>query len=147
MAVSSRTPSSQTSNIMKQFTTEQLRNELAERGFQKENKLIAEFMENIKDNKLIAEFMGSNLNGLESWQYEEELQYHTSWDWLMPVVERIESEGYTFEKNKQSEGDWQCLIVRGYDIVYQEFADLSIDATYRAVVRFINDKIRNRERK
>ena len=40
-------------------------------------------------NKLIAEFMGSNLNGLESWQYEEELQYHTSWDWLMPVIDKV----------------------------------------------------------
>ena len=40
-------------------------------------------------NKLIAEFMGSNLNGLESWQYEEELQYHTSWDWLMPVITKL----------------------------------------------------------
>ena len=42
-------------------------------------------------NKLIAEFMGSNLNGLESWQYEEELQYHTSWDWLMPVITRVKN--------------------------------------------------------
>ena len=42
-------------------------------------------------NKLIAEFMGSNLNGLESWQYEEELQYHTSWDWLMPVIDKVKS--------------------------------------------------------
>ncbi len=37
MAVSSRTPSSQTLNIMEQFTTEQLRNELANRGFQTQN--------------------------------------------------------------------------------------------------------------
>ena len=35
--------------------------------------------------------MGSNLNGLESWQYEEELQYHTSWDWLMPVITRVKN--------------------------------------------------------
>jgi len=34
MAVSLRTLPSQTLNIMKQFTTEQLRNELAYRGFQ-----------------------------------------------------------------------------------------------------------------
>jgi len=37
MAVSLRTLPSQTSNIMKQFTTEQLRNELANRGFQTAN--------------------------------------------------------------------------------------------------------------
>jgi hypothetical protein len=31
-----------------------------------------------KNNKLIAEFMGINVG--------EGLQYHNSWDWLMPVV-------------------------------------------------------------
>ena len=91
----------------------------------------------MKENKLIAEFMGSNLNGLESWQYEEELQYHTSWDWLMPVVDKIEEEGYSFEMNKQEDGDFQCLITKGYDIIHQKFADCSIDATYDAVVEFI----------
>tara|TARA_R100001440_G_scaffold66791_1_gene87893 strand:+ start:68 stop:379 length:312 start_codon:yes stop_codon:yes gene_type:complete len=48
-------------------------------------------MKPFEANKLIAEFMGSNLNGLESWQYEEELQYHTSWDWLMPVIDKVKS--------------------------------------------------------
>ncbi len=26
--------------------------------------------------------------------YDEEIHYNTSWDWLMPVVEKIESLGY-----------------------------------------------------
>lgn len=42
-----------------------------------------------ENNKMIAEFMGSNLDGLEPFQYEEELQYHLSWDWLMPVIRKI----------------------------------------------------------
>ena len=45
------------------------------------------------DNKLIAEFMGvGKLHEAQSsnqWN-----QYHTSWDWLMPVVEKIEIEGF-----------------------------------------------------
>ena len=69
----------------------------------------------MNDNKLIAEFMGSNLNGLESWQYEEELQYHTSWDWLMPVVEKI----YQLDSNADF------------------FGSINLEATYKEVVEFI----------
>lgn len=54
-------------------------------------------------NILIAEFMGGkklvNNDGLftywgpDNFQHEsgEYLKYHSSWDWLMPVVEKIES--------------------------------------------------------
>ena len=71
----------------------------------------------MNDNKLIAEFMGSNLNGLESWQYEEELQYHTSWDWLMPVVEKI----YQLDSNADF------------------FGSINLEATYKEVVEFIKE--------
>ena len=54
----------------------------------------------MKNNKLIAEFMGhryaKNRNAHESsdYYYEDiELEYHTSWDWLMPVIEKIENDG------------------------------------------------------
>ena len=39
----------------------------------------------MKDNKLIAEWMGAKWNA-------NALKYHTSWDWLMPVLEKIEME-------------------------------------------------------
>ncbi len=46
----------------------------------------------MNNNKLIAEFMGvGKLHEAQSsnqWN-----QYHTSWDWLMPVVDKIEIEG------------------------------------------------------
>ena len=57
------------------------------------------------ENKLIAEFMGGKLishpelNGIKMWiqcpQIEGRLnlptlfQYHTSWDWLKPVIDKI----------------------------------------------------------
>ena len=45
-----------------------------------------------ENNRLIAEFMGvGKLHEAQSsnqWN-----QYHTSWDWLMPVVEKIENDG------------------------------------------------------
>ena len=78
----------------------------------------------MKDNRLVAEFMGSNLNGLESWQYEEELHYHTSWDWLMPVVSKITRDEQYFED------DYREYLM---DIVpYGHIED-----TYDAVVQFI----------
>ena len=50
-------------------------------------------------NKLIAEFMGRcgkvnkhlywvNIPSVK-WVTVEQMQFHTSWDWLMPVVEKI----------------------------------------------------------
>ena len=60
----------------------------------------------MKNNKLIAEFMGLSIKegvcyytdaddmfpmGIEV--EEPYLPYHTSWDWLMPVVEKIENDG------------------------------------------------------
>ncbi len=58
-------------------------------------------------NKLIAEFMGyENLGTLTKPMYEygesggcrslEDLWYHESWNWLMPVIEKIESLGKGF---------------------------------------------------
>ena len=71
----------------------------------------------MESNKLIAEFMGmenerhsdgrylfttdiDELKGADT-RFWEQLYFHVSWDWLIPVVEKIESLGYTFEKNFQ----------------------------------------------
>lgn len=61
----------------------------------------------IEGNKLIADFMGWHYNKSGQWSRKEDfviidgeeysekwerlLKFHTSWDWLMPVVEKIES--------------------------------------------------------
>ena len=54
----------------------------------------------MKDNKLIAEFMGVVFHDDENQYYNADglhigntLQYHTSWDWLMPVIIKIEGGG------------------------------------------------------
>jgi hypothetical protein len=61
----------------------------------------------MKNNKLIAEFMGlgdgdkyfsptledAESVGLGMHVYPDEMRYHTSWDWLMPVVDKIENDG------------------------------------------------------
>tara|TARA_Y100001938_G_C8092888_1_gene436181 strand:- start:387 stop:647 length:261 start_codon:yes stop_codon:yes gene_type:complete len=44
----------------------------------------------MKDNTLIAEFMELNIDrGVQSDYMEHELKYHTSWDWLIPVVQKL----------------------------------------------------------
>ena len=47
------------------------------------------------DNKLIAEFMGRDdvYQGMSEARAKRIYNYHTSWDWLMPVVEKIENGG------------------------------------------------------
>jgi hypothetical protein len=79
-----------------------------------------------KNNKLIAEFMGYEVHPT----YEDErhdLHYHTSWDWLMPVVQKIEQD---------CEG------------VPQEMLNISlysdINDVYNAVVEFIKDYNQNK---
>ncbi len=82
----------------------------------------------MKNNKLIAEFMGVVFHDDENQYYNADglhigntLQYHTSWDWLMPVVDRVEQ------------------VNQG---VPQQMLNLSlystIDEVYNAVVEFIN---------
>jgi hypothetical protein len=49
----------------------------------------------IKGNKLIAEFDGRVNKMCHDNTTASPYNYHTAWDWLMPVVEKIESLGYT----------------------------------------------------
>jgi len=95
----------------------------------------------MKDNKLIAEFMGavgtpmynptewdvyitgcldvdSDNENAQHFYTPEEMKYHTSWDWLMPVVQKIESLGYVFTIQDDNED--------------------KLSSTYKAVVEFIN---------
>lgn len=109
------------------------------------------------DNKLIAEFMGRcgkeypnmywvNIEGIY-WTTIENMKFNTSWDWLMPVVEKIEA----VERTVVSITYKQCVIID------ENYADLSkskeyrkerfeeiwvednnkLEATYKAVVEFI----------
>ena len=87
----------------------------------------------MKNNKLIAEFMGvektynPSTEKVLSYAVNDdvqcllhELQYHTSWDWLKPVVDKIE---------QVNEGvPEQMLHVSLYS---------TIDEVYEAVVEFI----------
>ena len=93
----------------------------------------------LENNKLIAEFMSdiSSMNAKVSFSKNcgvNDLQYHTSWDWLKPVVDKItELSGKlpTEEGNLPNEEDWAS----GFSV----FMATDIQATYNAVVEFIEE--------
>jgi len=116
---------------------------------QESNKMIAEFMGLELEETLEGLFVYARkeqspikLNDIRTEFYEvHELQYHTSWNWLMPVVEKIEEHGYDFIATKRR-------ATRTYDanfmdevnnyVVYVEDCKDRQEATYKAVVEFIN---------
>ncbi len=71
----------------------------------------------MNQNKLIAGFME-----LREWLNESELKYHTSWDWLMPVVQKCYDSG--------AEG--QCI-----GDITMHLTEGNIEGTYKAVVEYI----------
>ena len=89
---------------------------------------------NDKDNKLIALFMGLEEDGVDGYLvdmdkdygyqviHESCFLYDSSWDWLMPVVQKIYQLGLDNES---------ALLVR--DAV----TEANLDNTYQAVVEFI----------
>ena len=84
----------------------------------KNNKLIAEFMRLKKHNK--TEFLHNNL----ICSYKT-MEYHTSWDWLMPVVEKINWHGYPLEGLNLANN------------VYCACGMAKIELIYKAVIEFI----------
>jgi hypothetical protein len=93
----------------------------------------------MKENRLIAEFMKyPDLGTKGDFSY---LKYHTSWDWLMPVVDKIESftdDNKLCKYNVNIEQWWVEIIDNqtSDEIVFVDGND-KILATYKAVVEFI----------
>lgn len=91
-------------------------------------------------NKIIALFMGdiNSLDAKVSFNKNctvDELQYHKSWDLLMPVVEKIETtnNGCTLVIIE----DERCHIDNQNGIEIDSVGHTKIEATYNAVVEFI----------
>ena len=90
------------------------------------------------NNKLIAEFMGNPtifnpIHDATLYQVKEqsnmtyhidELEYHTSWDWLMPVVKKCRQDNR----------------LEYFDFVYYAIEMCDINVTYKAVVEFIKNQ-------
>lgn len=103
-------------------------------------------------NKLIAEFMGwkEQKDPTKRWfgsfkdtygklwrnNSKEPLQFHSSWDWLMPVVERVESLGFGITIGM----GMYCVIQDDTSDTGIEFTGMEegkLQSTYKAIVEFI----------
>jgi len=91
----------------------------------------------IKDkdnNKLIAEFMGTSIGYGNDYYTDDKFPYKTSWDWLMPVVKKIDN---MFGDDNQVDD--------AINRVHNAVLSFDIDNTYQAVVEFINQNNNNNE--
>lgn len=102
------------------------------------------------NNLLIANFLG-----LETIRFNKEMyllkwkknlvqpkddtifKFDIDWNWLMEALEKIESKNFSIEMNRQEDGYYQCLIIKGDNIIFQTFSNTKIKATYKAVIKFI----------
>ena len=101
------------------------------------------------DNELIAEFhdgttfdeggLCTDLEKKYSWRpgvYDplrvEHLNYHASWDWLMPVVDKIERIKNSDDYEVDIFGN--CCDIGGR---FEAIGKTKIEATYKAVIEFI----------
>ena len=111
----------------------------------------------IEGNKLIAEFMGNNRNDSDfgfmrkkhyeiapfGYFDEEQLKYHSSWDWVMTVISKIEKYGCIVEINFSLCCMCRiCVIKRSFEsgcnfINDDNGLDNPIQAVYKSVIEFI----------
>lgn len=110
-------------------------------------------MENvIEGNKLIAEFMGGKFKHTYAPEYVtfnpvtfgnmqggygcmvEELKFHYSWDWLMPVVEKIETGNYGFKMCRKVV---EVYFDNSKEVILKTKEKCRMDSLWLAVVRFI----------
>ena len=92
----------------------------------------------MKNNKLIAEFMGVGKH-YEAQSSNMFNQYHTSWDRLMPVIEKIEG----FNDYDVEILQYGTRVLKNSVEIITNVADFSFDKKiehcYDAIIKFIKD--------
>ena len=111
------------------------------------DKMLRQALDMKENNKLIAEFMGQEFeasskeweinrcfnNGQIEKPFVERLDYHESWDSLMPVANEI------IKSRDEQNADWDLT-----DLKYA-LCTTNIELVYQAVVEFINQLNNNNE--
>lgn len=90
------------------------------------NGLIADFMGKPRHQEYKSHFRVDNEDGSVGMIHAEEFKYHTSWDWLMPVVQKCYNEESEEMNNLGATADISMYLT-----------DVDISGTYKAVVVFI----------
>ena len=124
-------------------------------------------MENIiENNKLIAEFLGGikqpfefpqfgYINSMGDWKdtfFDNQLKFHSNWNWLMSVVEKIENlqdENNCAIYNVQIEQSFTEIIDNHTsETIVEVDSNSKIEAVYQSCVEFIkwyNEQNKNNE--
>lgn len=118
-------------------------------------------MDNTENNKMIAEFMGvTNLisitklksidvNYRPRYSITEDLNYQSSWNCLMPVIEKIELLGYPvtiYQAYTQIESlETMIKEILTKPIIKEYAKDGKIEASYKSVIKFIKWYNENKE--
>jgi hypothetical protein len=95
-------------------------------------------MNTIENNILLAEFMQPSFNGFGTYDFDgqlltkEYLKFHSDWNWLMQVVEKIESLNVVVEVRENV-----CYIEETSKEYFSELEVTKILATYKACVHFV----------
>ena len=105
------------------------------------NRMIANFM-GVKfkdDNEYINELKEMRSNGIffEQGYMASELKYHISWDWLMPVVDKIESFIDTHGNNYKFSIQNETSYIHCANIISSPSAKSKIESAYEVVIKFI----------
>lgn len=101
----------------------------------------------IKNNKIIAKFMGAykEKEYISLYQFPfflptkamvslpEEMQFHSSWDWLMLVVEKIESLGHSVWVGPRN----RCVINSDSFVSEYNVSKTKLESVYNSVLNFI----------
>jgi len=90
----------------------------------------------MEDNKLIADFMGADdlYDGMSDARAKRIYNYHTSWDWLMPVIEECKATN-VHPKMPTIMQSTLTLILDEIDALM--IGHWGIEMTYKEVVKFI----------
>ena len=111
----------------------------------KDNKLIAEFMgfpqqSDVVDDRTTAYYVGdvikaNNVNNQneDNVFHPEDMMFDSSWDWLMPVIKKIEAKNYWFNR---LDGDVTLVNDKGI-IISTPMSDGGINMYYQTVIEFI----------
>ena len=107
-------------------------------------------------NKLIAEFMGiktkvySDTPTITQWDFnnsmlrENEMKYHTSWDWLKPVLKKLHgiyqlksmSKNTLTDYHKDADNSWKPWSER-HSQLFSASASFDIEIAFNCAVRLI----------